>query len=142
MKKKLSGIKFGQTSDPKLGFLPFTQVWFISFPLNCIDDSLEHCLTTSRSKSMKKNWGAPNWVVNFIFCHFLRVAWLVFLFTAQDCSLRQCLISNTFVAQIGAEMLSTQICLFDLNYILYCWICIYNYMKIVSPMIFTLLLWY
>ena len=25
-------------------FLPFSQVWFISFPLNC--NSLEHCLTS------------------------------------------------------------------------------------------------
>ena len=30
---------------PKISFfLPFSQVWFISFPSNCIDDSLEQCL--------------------------------------------------------------------------------------------------
>ena len=33
---------------PEISFLPFCQVWFISFPLNCIDDNiLEQCLTTN-----------------------------------------------------------------------------------------------
>ena len=46
------------------------------------------------------------------FCHFLKVASLVFLDIAQDCSLGQCLTSsraetlNTkFVGQIGAEVI-------------------------------------
>ena len=29
-------IKFGPKLDPNLGFSPFSQVWFISFPLNYI----------------------------------------------------------------------------------------------------------
>ena len=32
-------------SGPQLFFLPFFQVWFISFPLNYIGCSLEYCLT-------------------------------------------------------------------------------------------------
>ena len=37
--KKIWGPKFGPNgpkSGPKLGFLSFFQVWFISFPGNCI----------------------------------------------------------------------------------------------------------
>ena len=37
-KKNINGRKFGSRGSnvgPKLGFLPFYQVWFISFPLNC-----------------------------------------------------------------------------------------------------------
>ena len=37
--KKNWGPKFGPNGaklDPKLGFLPFSQVWFICFPGNCI----------------------------------------------------------------------------------------------------------
>ena len=34
--KKKWGPKFIQKSGPKLGFLSFSQVWFISFLLNCI----------------------------------------------------------------------------------------------------------
>ena len=37
----------GPKSGQKLGFSLFSPVWFISFPLNCIDDNLELCLTTS-----------------------------------------------------------------------------------------------
>ena len=60
MRKKSFGLEFGPNgakSDSKLGFLPFSQVWLISFPLNCMDDSLELCLTTS---FIKKNHGNPN----------------------------------------------------------------------------------
>ena len=37
--KNILGPNLGQNepkSGPKLGFLPFSQAWFISFPLNCI----------------------------------------------------------------------------------------------------------
>ena len=37
---------------------------------------------------------APNWVRNQDFCYFLKVASLVFLDVAQDCSYGQCLTSN------------------------------------------------
>ena len=30
-------VSNGPKSGPKLGFLPFCQVWFISFSLNCIE---------------------------------------------------------------------------------------------------------
>ena len=50
--KTFLGTKFGLESGPKSGvFLPFSQVWLLSFPVNCIDDSLEHCLTTCRGKT-------------------------------------------------------------------------------------------
>ena len=42
---------------PKFGFLPCSQVSFISFPLNYIDDSFEQCLTSTRGKTHKKNRG-------------------------------------------------------------------------------------
>ena len=61
------GPKFGPNepkSDPKLGFLSFFKVGFISFPGNCIDDSLEHSLATSRGKTIEKISRAPNWVRN------------------------------------------------------------------------------
>ena len=64
---KFWGPKFGPNkpkSDPKLNFLPFSQVWLISFLENCIDDRLEHCLTTSRGKTHGKSFGAPGWFQN------------------------------------------------------------------------------
>ena len=54
------GPKFGSNepkSGPKLVFLSFFQVRFISFPRNYIDDSLKHCLTTSRGKTQEKKIG-------------------------------------------------------------------------------------
>ena len=36
--------------------MPFSQVWFISFPGNCIDDRLEHCLTASRGETHEKSF--------------------------------------------------------------------------------------
>ena len=50
----------GPKPGPKLVFLPFSQVSFISFLLIAYDDSLEHCLTTSRDKTHQKNLGGPN----------------------------------------------------------------------------------
>ena len=55
-----NGPKWGLKSS----FLSFFQVWFISFPVNCIDDSFEHCLTASRGKAHKKTFGSPNLVQN------------------------------------------------------------------------------
>ena len=46
---------------PQNCFLPFSQVWFFSFSLNCIDDSLEQCVTTSGGKAREiksGGWGA------------------------------------------------------------------------------------
>ena len=65
--KKVWGPKFGSSrpkSSPKLNFLPFSQVWFISFPGNSINDSLEHCITTSRGKTHEKSFEAPSWIQN------------------------------------------------------------------------------
>ena len=44
---------------------------------------------------MKNNFGAPKWVllVRF-FCHFLKLASLIFLDIARDCSLVECLTSS------------------------------------------------
>ena len=44
----------------EISFLPFSQVWFNSFPLNYIDDFSEQCLSTSRSKTQEKIPGAQN----------------------------------------------------------------------------------
>ena len=115
-RRNIWGPKFGPNrpkSGPKLCFMLFSQVWFISFPENCRNDSLEHCLTTSRGKTHKKSFGAPSWDRNQGFCYFLKFASLVFLDIAQDYSLGQCLISNRaatssqifFVAEVGAEMI-------------------------------------
>ena len=43
---------------------------------------------------MKNVLRAPNWVPNYGFCNFLKVALLVFIDIAQDCSLGQCLTSS------------------------------------------------
>ena len=43
---------------------------------------------------MKKKSGAPNWVRNKGFCHFLKVTSLVFLDIAQGYSLGQCQTSS------------------------------------------------
>ena len=62
--KKCLGPKFGPKRPklgPKISFLPFSQVWFFSFSLNCIDDSLEQCVTTSGGKARQiksGGWGA------------------------------------------------------------------------------------
>ena len=60
---------------------------------------------------MNKNFGVPNWVRNYGFYSFLKVALLFFLDIAQDCSLGQCQTSRVktskkiLVTQIGAEMI-------------------------------------
>ena len=41
-------------------FLPFSQVWFVSFPLIAQNNSLEQCLTTSRGKTRQKKFRGPN----------------------------------------------------------------------------------
>ena len=54
--QKIWGPKSGSSrpkSGPKLGFLPFSQVWFISFPLSYIG-WLEQFLTTSKAKICNK----------------------------------------------------------------------------------------
>ena len=77
------GPTFGPKSGLKLGFPPFSLVWFISFPLNCIEWSLVEV-----KLSKKIFW------VQKVFWLFLKFASLVFLDIAQDCSLGQCLTSS------------------------------------------------
>ena len=45
-------------------------------------------------KTHEKNSGTPIWVRNESFCHFVKVASLVFNDISQDCSLGQCLTSS------------------------------------------------
>ena len=60
--KKIWSPNFGPKSGQKLGvFLLFTQAWFISYLLNCIGDSLEQFLDTSRGKLHTKNWDVQIW---------------------------------------------------------------------------------
>ena len=92
-KKMFWGPKFGPNrakSGPKLGFLTYFQVWFISFPGNYI----EIAQLLVEVKPIKKTLGGANCVQNQDFCHFLKAISLVFLDIAQDCSLRQCLRSS------------------------------------------------
>ena len=61
--KKIEGRgKFGP-NRPKLGpKLGFFEVWFISFPGNCIDNSLIYCITTTGGvKPTKKILAAHIW---------------------------------------------------------------------------------
>ena len=44
-------------------FLLFSQAWFISYLLNCIGDSLEQFLDTSRGKLHKKKWDVQIWAI-------------------------------------------------------------------------------
>ena len=55
---------------------------------------MEHFLTTSRDKIHEKTLGLQIGSKLRFFCHFLKVASLVFFDIAQDCSLRQCLTSS------------------------------------------------
>ena len=88
---------------PKLGvFLPFSQVWFISFPWNC-NDSLQQCLISSRGKTHTKKCLGPNLgqtsqnrALNYFFSHFLKFGALVFLEIGYDVSLQQYLTSSRF----------------------------------------------
>ena len=59
-KTKKNGSKLG----PKLDFLPFSQVGFISFPLIGYNDSLQQC--TASSKTHGKNLGGPNLCQNWV----------------------------------------------------------------------------
>ena len=70
-----SGPKLG----PNLGFLPFSQVCFISFPWN----HLQQFITCSRGKTHKKflgtKFGPESGPKSGFFCHFLKFDSLVFL---------------------------------------------------------------
>ena len=80
--------------DAKLSVSPFSQVLIISYPLNCIDDTLEQCLTTSRGKNHgKKMWGSKS-VPKLFFCHSLNFGSLVLFGIAQGCSLVQFITSS------------------------------------------------
>ena len=80
-------------SGPKLSFLSFFHVWFISFPGNCIGcDSMERFLTTNRGKTHEKNLGPQIGSESRVY-HFLKAA-SVFVDIAQDHCLGQCLTSS------------------------------------------------
>ena len=59
--KKILGSKFGPKgpkSGQKLGFLPVSQVWFISCLEIAYNDSLQQCITSSRGKTHETDfWG-------------------------------------------------------------------------------------
>ena len=93
----------GPKMDPKLGFLPFSQVVFISFPWNCIlnNHSLQHCIISSRSKTYIKIFGHQIWTKRaknrhktMFFCHVLKLSSLVFLEIVCNHSLQHCIISS------------------------------------------------
>ena len=69
-KTNFVGPHLGQTDQkntpPKI-FLSFFQVWFIYIAQ---DNSLKHCLTTSRGKTRKKNFGAQIQTQNQVFLTF------------------------------------------------------------------------
>ena len=48
----------GSKIGPKTRFLPFFQVWFISFPWNC-SDSLQQWMTSSSGKTSEKSFWGP-----------------------------------------------------------------------------------
>ena len=75
---------------------------------------LEHCVTTARGKTHGKTWGDPNGVQNWGFCHYIKVAPLVFVNIAQDCSLGQCLTSSRAETS-NLHRVSTQTCLFKVQ---------------------------
>ena len=89
-------------------FLKFGPLVFLEIAQ---EDSLEHCLTTSKGKTHGKNFGRPKLYPKLGFLPSFRVASLYFLDIAQDCRLGQCLTSNRinlqkhFVVEIGTEMI-------------------------------------
>ena len=102
--KKMWWLEFGPKEPklgPKLGFLPFSQVWFISFSWNSINGSLQQCLISSGRKIHKKflrpkfESNEPKSGPRLVFCHFLKVGSLVFLEIPYNDSFQPCLISST-----------------------------------------------
>ena len=94
--KKFWGPK-GPNSGPKLGFLPFSQIWFICFPRNCIP----RCLTSSRGKIHKKKFLELKFGPKRLksgpklgFCHFLNFRSLFFLEIAYNDSFQRCITSS------------------------------------------------
>ena len=103
---KIHGKKFwgpnGPKLVPKLVFLPFSQVWFFNFPLNCLRLQLgtmsnyqqKYYLQKKKIRGPKLGQTGQNRVQNQGFSHFLKVASLVLFDIAEDCSLEQCLTSG------------------------------------------------
>ena len=102
-KKKNWGPKFGQKApktSPKVGFLPFSQVFCLLIFLESVyNDSLQQCPTYNGGKiHEKKNWGSkivpkgPKSGQKLGFLPFFQV-WLVFLEIAYN-SLQQCITSS------------------------------------------------
>ena len=62
-KKKKNGGKFGPNgtkSGPQLGFLLFSQVWFIVFLEIAYNNTVQQFLTSIRGKIYEKKFGGPN----------------------------------------------------------------------------------
>ena len=60
LKKKFWRLEFGPNepkSGARLSFLPFSQVWFITFPEIWYNDKLQQCLTSCRGKIHEKLLG-------------------------------------------------------------------------------------
>ena len=98
-------------------FFAFSQVWFISFPCNCIQCSLQQYITSNRGKTCKRNFLGPNLdqnqAQNQVFDHFLKFSSLVFLKIAQDDSLEHLVqvkpTKNILGPQIGSEIIVSAI---------------------------------
>ena len=62
-KRKNWQLDFGPNGlklDLKLGFLPFSQIWFIGFPYNCIHKALSNVYYIVEVKSTQKKFWASN----------------------------------------------------------------------------------
>ena len=96
-------------SDPKLVFLPFSQVWLINcnnfheiqfkiheknFVNPKFGQRCQNCVKKKLLLPFSRMMRTPNWVRNKGFCHFFKVASSLFLDIAQDCSFGQCLTSS------------------------------------------------
>ena len=63
-------------------FWPFLKFDSLVFLESTYNDSLQHCIKSSKDKTHTKNWGpklGQNQAQNQVFCHFLKFGSLVFL---------------------------------------------------------------
>ena len=79
---------------------------------------MEECLTTSRGKTHEKKFWAPKLGAKLVcfFFAFLRFASLVFLETAQDCSLDQCRVETASRAETSKKVFGPNKVLVGLNH--------------------------
>ena len=105
--KKLAARIWAKTGPKTSFFLPFSQVWCISFLELADNDNLQRCLTSNTDKYTKKIYGpkfgskVPKLVLKLGFCHFLKFGSLDFLEIAYNDSLEQCL--NTSRGKTGKK---------------------------------------